>query len=81
MKHIYEIEINSRRMTDYVRGRINGMIYTILGKPDIDYGWSNALGRDRWLTKVECSRETLDEIIKTIGEEYGGILIEIREVG
>lgn len=80
MEHIYEIVIDAEKVNDYIRGRINGMVYILTRKPDMSWGWSSALAHNRWLTKTSCSEETFKEIIDTIEHVYPGVILETRQV-
>lgn len=80
MENVYEIVIDAEKVNDYIRGRINGMIYILTRKPDMSFGWSNNLAHNRWLTKVQCSDETFKEIVETINHVYPEVIIETKKV-
>ena len=80
MEHVYEIVIDAEKVNDYIRGRINGMIYILTRKPDMSFGWSSKRAHNRWLTKTQCSEETFNEIIKTIEHVYPGVIVESQKV-
>lgn len=76
MEHIYEIVLDGTKLNDYVRGRISGIIYMLVRKPDMSFAWKSRYRDDRWIVTTKCSEEAHKEIIETIEHVYPGVLID-----
>lgn len=80
MENVYEIVFDGTKMNDYIRGRISGIMYMLVRKPDGSFPWGSRDGGDRWIVKTQCSQEVFEEIIKTIERVYWGVIIKTKMV-
>lgn len=76
MENMYEIVLDGKKTSDYIRGRISGIIYVLTRKPDKGFPWKCERTENRWTLTTVCSEEVFNDIIETINRVYPGVIIE-----
>lgn len=76
MENMYKIVLDGKKTSDYIRGRISGIIYVLTRKPDKGFPWKCEQTENRWTLTTVCSEEVFNDIIETINRVYPGVIIE-----
>ena len=76
---VREIVFDGRKLNQYQRGRISGMVYVLAGMPDNGYGWCTNDDGSVVIKLVKCTDEQYETIIKTIDKVYPEALVKESE--
>ena len=78
---MYEMLIEGMATSEYIRGRISGIIYALSGMPKKGYGWRvEADGRD-WFLCFNATEDQKRSIVECIETLYPKAFMGVREVG
>lgn len=70
-----EIVFDGTKMNDFMRGRISGIVYVLMGMPKETWGWFKREASNEWVWFVECTDDEYLDIVDTIEIAHPGVII------
>ena len=62
-----------KELNDYIQGRITGIIYVLIGMPDICWAWMRRRDGVEYM-RFECTDEQYQTILNAIDKDYGRLI-------
>ena len=66
----YKIHIDGKKTSDYIRGRISGMAYVLLGQSEKTGAWRKAPGDIHWIMQILATEEQIVAITDCVNKVY-----------
>ena len=73
----YKIVIDGTKVSDYIRGRISGMIYVLTGQPEKGFAWRTVAGHGHWIMLVLATEEQIAAITDCVKKVYPEAILAV----
>jgi hypothetical protein len=76
----YEVLLHGPAMNDYIKGRINGIIYALSGMPEKEYAWTMSKNTPDVTMRFDATEEQCEAIVSSLNKLYSKAFLGVRVV-